>query len=414
MDQVSWRAVRAALHIARAARLRVGELISDFSFDEGTLRDHRWVRWDHYCSLIERIEALAGGPGRLESVILDNHYKVLENLAPFAWAFSGPTSLYRALLSLFMPANFPNQQVSVEVAGERIRVAVNLMSTARGCATFYSGINAAMRGLAQVLGRPPAIAEHAVHTDRSSEIVLVVPEAASHPTLSTGAAISAATDLVDEMAGELSLHIRALATTHDVLKKQTERVLLLNRLAKEIGSHIDVDSLVASVVSILHEHTTCDYVALWSGGPDQQVLICASGARPHDDETRHFPLVVGGRSIGSLEVAAPSGLLDVSFVCDLAPWIAIALDNAETFGRVARSHVSPAQLEQRLQLVTTRWTVTPRQLDVLRLVAQGLSNKEIASNLNCSENTVEVHVTQLLRRSGSSSRGHLIARFWSS
>jgi DNA-binding NarL/FixJ family response regulator len=41
--------------------------------------------------------------------------------------------------------------------------------------------------------------------------------------------------------------------------------------------------------------------------------------------------------------------------------------------------------------------MTPRQRDVLALVANGYSNKEIAQNLRLAEGTVKLHVTALLR-----------------
>lgn len=41
--------------------------------------------------------------------------------------------------------------------------------------------------------------------------------------------------------------------------------------------------------------------------------------------------------------------------------------------------------------------LTPRQYDVLRLLAQGLSNKAIAYQMNLSENTIRNHVVAILR-----------------
>jgi DNA-binding CsgD family transcriptional regulator len=48
--------------------------------------------------------------------------------------------------------------------------------------------------------------------------------------------------------------------------------------------------------------------------------------------------------------------------------------------------------------------VTPRELEVLRLLAQGRTNRQIGETLFISEKTASVHVTNLLRKLGVSSR----------
>ena len=48
--------------------------------------------------------------------------------------------------------------------------------------------------------------------------------------------------------------------------------------------------------------------------------------------------------------------------------------------------------------------LTPRELDVLRLVAAGKPNKQIAAELVISERTVRTHVSRILRKLGLSSR----------
>ena len=42
--------------------------------------------------------------------------------------------------------------------------------------------------------------------------------------------------------------------------------------------------------------------------------------------------------------------------------------------------------------------LTPRELEVLGLVAQGLSNREIAQALSISEKTVKTHVSNILAK----------------
>lgn len=45
-----------------------------------------------------------------------------------------------------------------------------------------------------------------------------------------------------------------------------------------------------------------------------------------------------------------------------------------------------------------RLAVTPRELEILQLIAAGLSNREIAERLNVSENTVKTHSTRLFAK----------------
>jgi DNA-binding CsgD family transcriptional regulator len=99
---------------------------------------------------------------------------------------------------------------------------------------------------------------------------------------------------------------------------------------------------------------------------------------------------------------------------------------AETRRRIAELEAANAALvqltrrldeesaAQRLVRATAAWRLTPRQAEVVALVIRGLSNKEIAAALDCALHTVELHVTEALRRSGASSRTALVAAFWSS
>jgi DNA-binding NarL/FixJ family response regulator len=61
-------------------------------------------------------------------------------------------------------------------------------------------------------------------------------------------------------------------------------------------------------------------------------------------------------------------------------------------GRFAQVVRPPAQLPTQLK------NLTQRELDVLRLVARGLANNEIAAELVVEESTVKTHVSRILMK----------------
>ena len=53
--------------------------------------------------------------------------------------------------------------------------------------------------------------------------------------------------------------------------------------------------------------------------------------------------------------------------------------------------------------------ITDREMEVLRLLAEGLSNKEIAARLYLSPRTVERHIANLTAKAGVERRAQLVA-----
>ena len=72
-----------------------------------------------------------------------------------------------------------------------------------------------------------------------------------------------------------------------------------------------------------------------------------------------------------------------------------SLDPALATALIPSQDQAPAPLAEEL---------TPRELEVLRLVAQGLPNKAIAQRLEISEHTVKFHVNAILGKLGVQSR----------
>ena len=66
----------------------------------------------------------------------------------------------------------------------------------------------------------------------------------------------------------------------------------------------------------------------------------------------------------------------------------------------------PAEVANRLAERMNRTQLTARELEVLKHIAQGKSNKIIAADLSISEGTVKIHVNNILSKLGVSDRTH--------
>ncbi len=73
--------------------------------------------------------------------------------------------------------------------------------------------------------------------------------------------------------------------------------------------------------------------------------------------------------------------------------------------RALFDHVSSAEMTQ-ASLVSIRpdLGLTRRELQLVQMIARGLTNKEIAGQLNLSENTIKNHVHRMLRKLGAQDR----------
>jgi len=71
---------------------------------------------------------------------------------------------------------------------------------------------------------------------------------------------------------------------------------------------------------------------------------------------------------------------------------------------VLRSMLSPILPGEESEPDPSDQTLTPREIEVLRMVAEGLGNKEIASRLGISDHTVKFHISSIFAKLGASSR----------
>ncbi len=68
----------------------------------------------------------------------------------------------------------------------------------------------------------------------------------------------------------------------------------------------------------------------------------------------------------------------------------------------------PKSLESRMAERCPGTDITPREKDVLRLLAEGLGTAEIALQLQIAEKTVRIHISNLLEKLGARDRTHAL------
>jgi DNA-binding NarL/FixJ family response regulator len=87
---------------------------------------------------------------------------------------------------------------------------------------------------------------------------------------------------------------------------------------------------------------------------------------------------------------------------------AVANDNAvcpPSLCRTLFTYVSSSETSQAPRLpIRHDLGLTRRELQLVQMIAQGLTNKEIAARLNLSENTIKNHVHRMLRKLGARDR----------
>jgi two-component system, NarL family, response regulator YdfI len=68
----------------------------------------------------------------------------------------------------------------------------------------------------------------------------------------------------------------------------------------------------------------------------------------------------------------------------------------------------PTEEEKQSEVDSSDQILTPREIDVLRMIAEGMGNKEIASKLRISDHTVKFHISSIFAKLGAANRAEAV------
>jgi DNA-binding NarL/FixJ family response regulator len=183
-------------------------------------------------------------------------------------------------------------------------------------------------------------------------------------------------------------------------------------------------AIIADLLS--HAHALADLLA-----QDERIDIIAASDRFSADlegiEDITDVLIVAGLMPDKLPFRGPPIMMindgpvrESLFTQDVRAWLPNSASRAELLAAItaaeANLHVlTTDQMERRTKNIPfpardeTTDALTRRELEVLRTLANGSGNKEIADQLGISDNTVKFHIAQIMAKLGAHSRTEAVA-----
>ena len=188
-----------------------------------------------------------------------------------------------------------------------------------------------------------------------------------------------------------------LVDDHTVVRQGLKMVLSLEPDLLVVGEAANGQEAVAQVPALKPDVVLMDLLMpvmdgvkaireIKKGHPDVEVVALTSVL----EDRLVIDAVEAGAAGYLLKETGPEGLIDAI--------------RAAARGEVRLDPKAQRRLVKEVRTPEMRESLTPRETETLRLVAKGLTNKEIADALEVSEVTVKTHVSSVLSKLGLSSR----------
>jgi DNA-binding NarL/FixJ family response regulator len=183
-----------------------------------------------------------------------------------------------------------------------------------------------------------------------------------------------------------------LVDDHPVVRQGLRALLSTQEGIDVVGEAEDGDAAVAAAERLSPDVVLMDVVMPGTDGVEALRRICERRSQTrvvmltsYADERRAMEAVDAGASGFLLKDASPRDVV-------------AAIRAAHRGEAVLHPSVAAKLLAERRRPPAAHADLTARELEVLRLIAGGLQNKQIAAQLHVSEKTVKTHVSAILRK----------------
>src|SRR5437899_3307290 len=143
---------------------------------------------------------------------------------------------------------------------------------------------------------------------------------------------------------------------------------------------------------------------VWMQAIADRTALAVENAQLYEDAVMRL------ERLGALEVYHRTPLTPdqewVAFLDALGSVAAIAIDNAAMQDRLRKAQF--AELPRRAPAPPL--ALSRLEIQILRLIVEGLTNREIAAQVHLSQNTIKFHVRQMLQKTGTTNRTDLAHR----
>jgi DNA-binding CsgD family transcriptional regulator len=180
-----------------------------------------------------------------------------------------------------------------------------------------------------------------------------------------------------------------------------KQVDALNAIAAPLQTRLRIERVLGSAPRI---HAALDATLQQIGAP--ALLVDARG-RVHEMNRAGRELLATRREELLSSISAVLSKQIPALPVTLTPVSATGFP--EQYLAVVRPRTAEARMSLCVTLAANRWKLTPRQVDVLRLLVRGESNAQISKELGTSPRAIELHITAIFERANVVNRSQLVA-----